>query len=118
MGGAKKENYLDRRTTLRLSGKVYAAYEELAQAIGVPVGQLMRQVLTLEAQELRVLLGAFQQSQPATRPFEEADGMHAFGGDGGLSQRLRRELLKRQAIPSLEFTRGAPLHPSGSPDTP
>jgi hypothetical protein len=44
--------------------------------------------------------------------------MHAFGGDGGLSQRLRRELLNRQAIPSLEFTRGAPLHPSGSPDTP
>lgn len=118
MGRPKKGSHLDRRTTLRLSGEVYAAYEEVAQAIGVPVGQLMRQVLTLEAQELRVLVGAFQQSQPVTRPFEEADGMRGFGGDGGLSQRLRRELLKRQAIPSLEFARGAPLHPSGSPDTP
>ncbi len=112
MGRPKKESHFDRRTTLRLSGEVYAAYKDLAQAIGVPVGQLMRQVLTLEAQELRVLLRAFQQSQPATRPFEQADAMHNFGGDGGLSQRLRHELLKRQAIPPLEFARGAPLHRS------
>ncbi len=112
MGRPKKETHFDRRTTLHLTEEVYAAYKDLAQAIGVPIGQLMRQVLTLEAQELRVLLQAFHQSQPATRPFDQADAIHNFGSGGGLAQRLRHELLKGQAIPSLEFARGTPLYPS------
>ena len=96
MGRPKKADALDRRASVRLSDETYQAYEEIAQLIGVPAGQLMRQVLTLEAQELRVLIGAMQGRNPAARPFAEADSVFSMPYGGGLSQHLRRELLNRQ----------------------
>ena len=114
MGRPRKASTLDRRASVRLSDQTYEAYEEIAQLVGVLTGQLMRQVLTLEAQELRTLVAGLQQSSPETRPFVEADGALGIGRGGGLSQRLRRELLDRQ----LQRVRGTHADASSSPVTP
>jgi hypothetical protein len=113
MGRPRKANVLERRASVRLSAETYAAYEEVAQLVGVPAGQLMRQALALEAQELQALVAALLQSKLATRPFAEADGGRHLGHGGGLTQRLRRMLLDRQ----LEGLRGPLLYSTDLPDT-
>ena len=52
MARPKKTQTLDRRLSIRVSEQTYDAYERIAAAFDVPVGQLLRQILTLEVEEL------------------------------------------------------------------
>ena len=52
MARPKKDKTFDRRVSVRLSDQTYAAYERIAASFDIPVGQLMRQILTLEVPEL------------------------------------------------------------------
>ena len=103
MARPKKTQTLDRRLSVRVSGQTYDAYERIAAAFDVPVGQLLRQILTLEVDELEVLVSALQQRQPG-RAFAQYAGpvkatelttsgtLHdtaAIGG--GFIKRLRQE---------------------------
>jgi hypothetical protein len=86
-----------------VSEQTYDAYERIAAAFDVPVGQLLRQILTLEVDELEVLVAALQQSQSG-RAFAQfagpvkATGLATRGTlhdsaaiGGGFIKRLRQE---------------------------
>jgi len=103
MARPKKAQTLDRRLSVRVSEQTYDAYERMAATFEVPVGQLLRQILTLEVAELEVLVSAMQQSQSG-RAFAQyvgpvratelvasgsLHGNEAIGG--GFVKRLRQE---------------------------
>jgi hypothetical protein len=103
MARPKKAQALDRRLSVRVNGQTYNAYERIAAIFEVPVGQLLRQILTLEVDELEVLVSAMQQSQSG-RAFAQyvglvrATALAASGGlhgneaiGGGFIKRLRQE---------------------------
>ena len=95
----KKAKTLDRRVSVRLNDETYAAYERIAQSFDIPVGQLMRQILTLEVDELEELVAVLGQ---ATRgvPFAAYQGPPGVGERelfrqtaqrGGFTERLRHQ---------------------------
>jgi hypothetical protein len=97
MARPKKEKTLDRRVSVRLSDETYAAYERMAEAFDVPVGQLMRQILTLEVPELEELVTALSQWTNGV-PFAVYQGPVGIGEQalfrqnserGGFAERLR-----------------------------
>ena len=103
MARPKKAQTLDRRLSVRVSEQTYDAYERIAAAFDVPVGQLLRQILTLEVDELELLVSALQQSQSG-RAFAQYAGPVkatelAISGTphdtaaigGGFIKRLRQE---------------------------
>lgn len=107
MARPKKAKTLDRRLSVRVSAETHAVYERIAAALDVPVGQLLRQVLTLEVAELETLVSALQQGQGRT-PFAHYSGpvgvteealvtrMREGGATGGgLTTRLRQEALRQ-----------------------
>ena len=115
MARPKKEKTLDRRVSVRVSAETHAAYERIAAAFDVPVGQLLRQVLTLEVAELETLVAALRQGQGAA-PFAPYSGpvgvteetliarMREGGAArGGLTARLRQEAQRQaaQSFPTL-----------------
>ena len=108
MARPKKEKTFDRRVSVRVSAETHAAYERIAAAFGVPVGQLLRQVLTLEVAELETLVAALRQGQDRA-PFvaysspigvteETLIARMREGGatGGGLTARLRQEAQRQQ----------------------
>lgn len=97
MARPKKERTLERRVSVRLSDETYAAYERMATAFGVPVGQLMRQILTLEVPELEELVAVLSQWTNGV-PFAVYQGPIAANPQemfrqssqhGGFAERLR-----------------------------
>lgn len=111
MARPKKARTLDRRISVRVSEETHEAYERVATAFQIPVGQLLRQVLSLEVAELELLVKALQ-AQQSERSFAlygrrisigetELIAQMREGGaiGGGLTARLRQEAL-RQAAPS------------------
>lgn len=110
MARPKKAKTLDRRVSVRVSEQTYASYERIAAAFDVPVGQLLRQVLTLEVGELDSLVAALQQHNERT-PFALYTGPVGItegaliaqaregGATGGsLTARLRREAQRQVAL--------------------
>ena len=98
MARPKKEKTLDRRVSVRLSDETYVAYERIAAAFDVPVGQLIRQILTLEAGELGVLVSALQRHSQGDRfgtlPRPVGVSEREFVTQlrrGGFTERLRQE---------------------------
>jgi hypothetical protein len=103
MARPKKEKTLERRVSVRMSAETYAAYEQMAEAFAVPVGQLMRQILTLEVPELQELVGALSQGIKGV-PFAVYQGPVASnpqdvfrqtGQHGGFAERLRYQAALR-----------------------
>ena len=103
MARPKKAQTLERRLSIRVSEETYDAYERIAAVFDVPVGQLLRQILTLEVAELELLVSALQQSQ-TSRPFAQYAGPvratalaatpslhHDETIGGGFTKRLRQE---------------------------
>jgi hypothetical protein len=97
MARPKKSKTLDRRVSVRLSDETYGAYERIAAALDVPVGQLMRQILTLEVPELEELVAALSQWTKGV-PFAAYEGPAGAGPQelfrqtsqrGGFAERLR-----------------------------
>jgi hypothetical protein len=97
MARPKKEKTLDRRVSVRVSDETYAAYERMAEAFAVPVGQLMRQILTLEVPELEELVAALSQWTNGV-PFAVYQGpiaakpqemVRQSSQHGGFAERLR-----------------------------
>lgn len=110
----KKAKTLDRRVSVRLSDETYAAYERIAQSFDVPVGQLMRQILTLEVAELEELVAVlgqwtsgvpFAAFQGVPRVPDQASFAQVAQG-GGFTDRLRQQaaLQFRPDKPSSEAT--------------
>jgi predicted HicB family RNase H-like nuclease len=97
MARPKKGTTLDRRVSVRLSREVAEGYEVAAEALGVPAGQLMRQVLTLEVRELRELLAAIEQveGEAPYRAWRWKEIEAARRSGGGFTQRLRQEARRR-----------------------
>ena len=117
MARPKKARTLDRRVSVRVSEQTYEAYERIAAAFDLPVGQLLRQVLTLEVAELDPLVSALRQSNRQT-PFARVTGPVGIteealvaqvreGGatGGGLTARLRREAQRQDALSRPKLTR-------------
>ncbi len=97
MARPKKATTLERRVSVRLRREVAEGYEAAAAALGVPVGQLMRQVLTLEVRELRELLAAIEQfeGEAPHRAWRWKEIEAARRSGGGFTQRLRQEARRR-----------------------
>ncbi len=100
MARPKKAKTLDKRLSIRVSDETYAAYEQIAAAFDVPVGQLLRQVLTLEVGELRIVVDALQRharGNPfATLPHSidlTQRGIPTPMTSGGFTARLRQEAI-------------------------
>lgn len=111
MARPKKAQTLDRRVSVRVSEQTYEAYERIAAAFEVPVGQLLRQVLTLEVEELELVVSALQRSARgerfATLPSpanieQQALIAHLRENNtltgGGLTARLRQEAMRQQVM--------------------
>ena len=110
MARPKKAKTLDRRVSVRMNEQTHAAYERIAGALDVPVGQLLRQVLTQEVAELELLVSALQ-GRGGRPPFAlysgpvnvtESDLVARIreGGalGGGLTARLRQEAVRQQGV--------------------
>lgn len=112
MEDPQQPSTLNRRATVRLSAQTYRTYQELARILGVPLGRLMRQVLTLEAEERQelsaTLQGRWQAAERSTRRRPR----------GGLTQRFRGELLRRQLGEWSRAARPSRGLPAPTGDTP
>ncbi|MFN8516272.1 MAG: hypothetical protein U0232_27435 [Thermomicrobiales bacterium] len=117
MARPKKEKTLDRRVSVRLSAETYAAYEGIAAAFDVPVGQLMRQILTLEVPELQELVAALSQWTKGV-PFAAYQGPVAANPQelfrqasqhGGFAERLRYQAAMQYRPDKASREEGAAL---------
>ena len=109
MARPKKAKTLDRRVSVRLNEQTYAAYERVAAAFDIPVGQLLRQVLALEVQELELVVAALQRhargerfaTLPAPLTISQQELIANIretntATGGGLTARLRAEAARQQ----------------------
>jgi hypothetical protein len=117
MARPRKEKTLDRRVSVRLSEETAAAYERIAGAFDVPVGQLMRQILTLEVPELEELVAALSQWTSGV-PFAAYQGPIAANPQelfressrhGGFAERLRSQAAVRFRPDQASRDEGAAL---------
>src|SRR5689334_19162202 len=99
MARPKKDKTLDRRVSVRLSDQTYDGYERIAASFDIPVGQLMRQILTLEVLELEELIAILQQRARGV-PFAPYHGQVGASArerflqaseSGGFTERLRHQ---------------------------
>lgn len=102
MGRPKKASTLDRRVSVRVSNQTYAAYEQIAAVFGVPVGQLLRQILTVELDQLEPVVAALQRLTAGDRfstlpqPVGPAQRELLLRMEqGGFTDRLRQDALVR-----------------------
>jgi hypothetical protein len=102
MGRPKKAHTLDKRVSVRLSDQTYAAYEQIAAVFGVPVGQLLRQILTVELDQLEPVVAALQRHATGDRfgtlpqPVGPAQRERLLRMEqGGFTDRLRQDALVR-----------------------
>ncbi|MGN6697155.1 MAG: hypothetical protein ACTHMJ_04535 [Thermomicrobiales bacterium] len=118
MGRPKKVHTLDRRVSVRLNDKTYAAYEQIAAVFDVPVGHLLRQILTVELDQLGPVVAALQRHATGDRfgtlpqPAGPAQRELLLRMEqGGFTDRLRQDALVRLR---RESPRDAAVNPGAS----